>query len=589
MKRIYIIWMWLLVSLPVVSQDVLGDAIDKQLLVLKETPRNTVALKEVSMLYLNQANFDKAIEYADNLLEIGLVEEDYSYSVIYAHIYLGQALMMKDASKSVDAYNHLKKAEKIGKEYRLDSALCSVYNGLGLYAVNIRKDYTGSLQNFYEGIEAAKRSGYKRLHGILLCNIAGVYHLKKDTTGLVYTQECYEKGHELQDPYLSFIGSITTAYMLLLKRDYQTALKYAQEAEFLMSRNNFNDEADIYALNGYILKSLRRRSEAEAYFQKALSVWVQGNISSVLNAYLGYAIMSMENGDLPKAIALLQEGIKRSEDYPTAVYRSELILKLSECYENRGQYDEALAYYKQYKVETDSIFNVEKERSVGEIRLKYDMERAENDVKQSKLELLEKEKKIQMMMSLLFCVLIASSLLYYLYYRKRKLYQAIVRQNQEAIRRERLLQERISVMEASWEPRQTGENENNVQTKYASSSLNEEKKQDLFQALERLMTEKYCYKDNLLTKEKVAELLGSNRTYLSQIINEQTGKTFTQYINDYRIQEAVRLLSDPTNQTPLKAVSADLGFNSMTTFYKQFQAATGMTPTQYRNQVVGLA
>ena len=40
-------------------------------------------------------------------------------------------------------------------------------------------------------------------------------------------------------------------------------------------------------------------------------------------------------------------------------------------------------------------------------------------------------------------------------------------------------------------------------------------------------------------------------------------------------KEAVRLLSDPDNQTPLKAISAELGFNSMTTFYSQFQAATG--------------
>ena len=132
-------------------------------------------------------------------------------------------------------------------------------------------------------------------------------------------------------------------------------------------------------------------------------------------------------------------------------------------------------------------------------------------------------------------------------------------------------------------------NEQLSQTKYASSSLNEEKKHDLFEALEKLMTEEHIYTDNLLTKDKVAELLGSNRTYLSQIINEQTGKTFTQYINDYRIQDAIQQLSDPNNQISLKALSIELGFNSATTFYKQFQIATEMTPTQYRKQVIELA
>ncbi len=99
------------------------------------------------------------------------------------------------------------------------------------------------------------------------------------------------------------------------------------------------------------------------------------------------------------------------------------------------------------------------------------------------------------------------------------------------------------------------------------------------------MREKRVYTDNMITKEKVSEMLGTNRTYLSQIINDQTGKTFTQYVNEFRTHEAVKRLSDPKENIPLKALSAELGFNSMTTFYNLFQAMTGMTPTQYRNSV----
>ena len=81
--------------------------------------------------------------------------------------------------------------------------------------------------------------------------------------------------------------------------------------------------------------------------------------------------------------------------------------------------------------------------------------------------------------------------------------------------------------------------------KYTASSLTGEKKLTLFQRLEELMREQAIYKDNQLTKDKAAELLDTNRTYLSQAINEQTGLNFTQYINQYRVNEAVRLLSDP--------------------------------------------
>lgn len=110
----------------------------------------------------------------------------------------------------------------------------------------------------------------------------------------------------------------------------------------------------------------------------------------------------------------------------------------------------------------------------------------------------------------------------------------------------------------------------------------------LFQRLERLMQEEEVYKENLLTKERVADLLGTNRTYLSQVINEQTQQNFTQYINNYRINEAIRLLSDPKNDIPLKAVAAEVGFSSMSTFYKIFQNTVGIPPKQYRNKVMSM-
>jgi AraC-like DNA-binding protein len=566
------------------EQNTMGKIIEHHLEILKENPDEIESLRKVCMYYLNQGNFDKAIEYANHLMEVGIAQNDEKHATLYADICLGQAWLMKDSVSSYKAYNHLKSAEATGLLHQADSALCSVYNGLGLYAVNVQKDYPGSIQYFFKGLEAAKRSNYTRLQGILLCNIAGIYRLQKDTRGLIYTQECYNLGHQIQDPYLSYIGAVRSASMLNMKKDYQSALRYTKEAEFLMQQNDFNDSAEIYSLYGHILSNLDEKKEAEMYFQKALTKEENSKMSSILNAYLGYADLLVKYNENEKAIKLLLEGINISTATPSAVFRSDLMLKLSECYEKSGQAEKALTYYKQYKKETDSLFNIEKERAADELRIKYNIERAENEAKQSKLELLQKEKNMQWLLFFLIAIMIASILLYYLYYRKQKLYKAIVRQNKEAIRREHQLKEQIVSMKSVQE---TTSNEH-LQTKYASSSLNEEKKHNLFEALEKLMTEDHIYTDNLLTKDKVAELLGSNRTYLSQIINEQTGKTFTQYINDYRIQDAIHQLSDPNNQISLKALSMELGFNSPTTFYKQFQIATEMTPTQYRKQVIEL-
>lgn len=112
------------------------------------------------------------------------------------------------------------------------------------------------------------------------------------------------------------------------------------------------------------------------------------------------------------------------------------------------------------------------------------------------------------------------------------------------------------------------------------------KRQDMILRLEKLMHEDHLYREKLLTRERVAEILETNRTYLGQVINEVYQKTFTQYINDLRIDEAQQILSNPSCKRPIRLVGLDLGFNSVTTFNTQFQNRTGVSPAQFRQNSV---
>jgi YesN/AraC family two-component response regulator len=86
-----------------------------------------------------------------------------------------------------------------------------------------------------------------------------------------------------------------------------------------------------------------------------------------------------------------------------------------------------------------------------------------------------------------------------------------------------------------------------------------------------------------LTLKELAKLLGSNEMYVSQAINQVSGKNFNKFINGYRIEEAKKILLDP-NQTKLsmEEVAAMSGFTSVNTFYRQFKDQTGLTPSQYK-------
>lgn len=162
-------------------------------------------------------------------------------------------------------------------------------------------------------------------------------------------------------------------------------------------------------------------------------------------------------------------------------------------------------------------------------------------------------------------------LTYFNYRKKDRLYRAIVSQNREYMSREQLLLERIEKADKTKSP--------------GSSGLSGDKADDLMSRFTVLMSEHKLFTDPSITVGAVAEKLSTNRTYLSRAINDSMGKTFTQVINDYRIREAISLISDLDANMPLKQVCAEVGFSSLSTFYTTFQATTGMTPARYRAQL----
>lgn len=86
-----------------------------------------------------------------------------------------------------------------------------------------------------------------------------------------------------------------------------------------------------------------------------------------------------------------------------------------------------------------------------------------------------------------------------------------------------------------------------------------------------------------LTLSILAKELNIRPQLLSQFINDNLNKSFAQFINEYRIDEAKRLLKE---NTPLKidAVGFESGFNSTSTFYSTFKKITGTTPSNYQKE-----
>ena len=100
------------------------------------------------------------------------------------------------------------------------------------------------------------------------------------------------------------------------------------------------------------------------------------------------------------------------------------------------------------------------------------------------------------------------------------------------------------------------------------------------------MEYKYFLKPNFDLNWAAREI-GTNRSYLSKSINSQ-GFGVSEYINKLRIKEVIKIFeneNDIRNNLSLPEIAAEVGFNTVSVFYNSFHKETGMTPSQFRDNL----
>lgn len=115
--------------------------------------------------------------------------------------------------------------------------------------------------------------------------------------------------------------------------------------------------------------------------------------------------------------------------------------------------------------------------------------------------------------------------------------------------------------------------------------LNNEEAEILFQKLENIMNEKALYKNPNLSLKDLSKEANISSHQLSQFLNNNLGKNFTSFINEFRIQNACEIITSNDKLT-LESVGYDVGFNSKSTFFAAFKKHTGTTPLNYQIQAL---
>ncbi len=122
-----------------------------------------------------------------------------------------------------------------------------------------------------------------------------------------------------------------------------------------------------------------------------------------------------------------------------------------------------------------------------------------------------------------------------------------------------------------------------IPEKYASKKIMEAEAESLLEKLNELITKESLYKNTNIKISDIAKEIKITPHKLSQLLNDNLGKSFTAFMNEYRIEEAKKLLKERKELT-LEAIGFEAGFSSKSNFYATFKKVVGLTPSQFQQQ-----
>ena len=98
--------------------------------------------------------------------------------------------------------------------------------------------------------------------------------------------------------------------------------------------------------------------------------------------------------------------------------------------------------------------------------------------------------------------------------------------------------------------------------------------------LDALMQKHRLFADSGLNLARLARRLSRPARAVSNAVNRLRGTSVSQYVNDFRVAEACRLLRD--TEEPVTRILYDAGFMTKSNFNREFSRVTGMTPSDWR-------
>lgn len=483
------------------------------------------ALSEIADYYKNNQNYLFAINFHKQSLEY-YSDNEREEAKIYNKIGLLYYIIGNNSSSLNYQFKSLNIANKL-KDIDFEA---DIYNNIGMAYCNAKK-YDESIKFYNKSLSIFKNN--------------------KDTLSIIHLEN-------------------NIAIIYNYKKEYTKSLEYYERIVSNYKKFEHFDEYSIPINNnmGLVNYNLNNFKKSEEYYRIAIA-------SSVNEKYALTKIYS----NMGK-LFLKQEKYKESYNYyiisigyGKEINNNKVLVDnydgLTKVFINTLQLDSALKYYNLHNSIRDTIFDKDYYDKIAELETNYNFKLKEQEIKKLKVDKeLSQERYTRYILILLLVIILFVIFTLYMYLRTKKITtdKFIVKQHLKLVKYED----------------QLDESEQNNKDKYKTSALTEDTKTKFEIAISSVFRKEKLYLKNDLTVTDLAEILDTNRNNISQVINERFDKNFNNLINEYRINEAMRLLSEPeNNKFTIETISKKVGFNSISVFNTAFKKVVGVTPSVF--------
>ena len=448
--------------------------------------------------------------------------------------------------------------ERARKEGRGDiSVACT--NSMGNIFLNMG-NYLRAVYYYKRSCQEARKLGMKRKEWVIACNLVFAYCRMGDAN---QARAAFRNMRQID-------VSRDNAYMFHYY--YFWGLIYKLEQKLTLARQNFAKASR------YVARDL--------YSDNVTLEFEEGEIL-------------MLEGKYKKSASVFNDVLKKAVQAKDPFVISHCYEMLSRVYQYKGDRGLANAYHIDFLNLKDSAFNQGQMNTITDKVSNY-----EEAVNSQHILYLKNRSRTQMLVigafALLLIVVAVASIL--LFKKNRRILcqqEAMLSKNQELTKLydecSRLLERYIQHEEnlAAQKNEIADDGLVNAKTQVCEgstaegekSSLSQVKKDELLAKINKVMDNLEVISQNDFSLQMLAQLVKSNTSYVSHIINDVYGVNFKTYLNNFRIREACRRLKDTEHygNLTMNAIYEAVGFNSASGFIKAFKKNMGMTPTEYIN------